>query len=152
MKWSTAAVSGLVTAGFKPTFDTGVIDIFSGAAPADPNSAHTGTLLVRITKGSGAWVAGTSTNGLVVDNTNGVVSIHSGDTWSGVALADGTAGYALWKTNAADDNGAHTATIPRVQMTVSSGGGGECNLSHLDYTTGETVSINSVAITFKRGV
>lgn len=151
MKWSTFAANGVAT-GIKTTFDAGVIDLFSGAAPADPNSAHTGTHLARITKASGAWVAGTATNGLVYDAALGVLSIHSGDTWSGVALADGTVGYALVKGNAADDNAAHTSTIARAQLTVSAGGGAECNLSHIDLELGETVTVNSVAITVGRGV
>lgn len=152
MKLSSAGADGLFSIGFKGTFDTGIIDLFAGPAPADPNSAHAGTLLARITKGGNAWVAGTATNGLVYDHALGVGSIHSGDTWSGTVLADGTVGYALVKGNAADDNAAHTTTIVRAMLTVSAGGGAECNLSHLDLVTGEPVVVQSIAITQKRGL
>lgn len=152
MKLSTAGANGLISAGFKGTFDTGIIDLFSGAAPADPNSAHTGTLLARITKSGAAWVAGVATNGLVYDAALGVLSIHSGDTWSATVLATGTVGYAMAKGNAADDNAAHTTTISRAMLTVSAGGGGEVNLSHLDLVLAEPVSVTSIAITQTRGV
>lgn len=128
---------------------TGVIDILSGPMPTDANDAQTGTLLVRITKASGAWVAGTATNGLVYDVSGATAGIHSGDTWSGVAVASGTAGYARAKGNAAD-NLASSTTLVRCDLTVSAGGGAECNLSHLDITSGETVSVNSCAITQPR--
>lgn len=149
MNFSTAAATG-VAGGFKTTFDAGVIDLMAGPMPADANNAQTGTILARITKAGGAWVAGVSTNGLVYDNTNGVLSIHSGDTWSGTVLVSGTVGYALVRGNAADDNAAHLTTIARVMLTVSAGGGAECNLSHLDLTLGEPVAVTSVQITQPR--
>ncbi|MBF9672496.1 hypothetical protein IAI19_11660, partial [Streptococcus pseudopneumoniae] len=61
-------------------------------------------------------------------------------------------GYALVRGNAADDFAAHTSTINRAILTVSAGGGAECNLSHTSLLTGETVSISSIAITQPRGV
>ena len=47
----------------KDLFRNGVLDIFSGTQPTDADTTESGTKLVRITLSSGAFVAGTATNG-----------------------------------------------------------------------------------------
>jgi len=159
MKLSTGAVNAYWDKGLAPVTPAGppyagltygVLDLFSGPMPTDPNNADSGTLLCRITVASGAWVAGTSTNGLEFSPpAAGAVGIKSGQTWSGVALANGTVGYGRFRGNPADA-GSSSTTLVRVDMTVSAGGGGEVNLSHLNYTAGETVTVNSATITMPR--
>lgn len=147
MKHSTGLAGVIITAWVGSSgLGTGVIDLLSGPMPTAANDAQTGTLLARITKASGAWVAGTATNGLVYDVSTNTAGIHSGDTWSGVVLATGTVGYARCKGNASDSN-ASSSTLVRQDLTVSAGGGAECNLSHIDLTVGETVTVNSVLLT-----
>lgn len=146
MKWSTGAANGIADA-IGTIFNDGVIDLIAGPMPADANNAITGTLLARITQGSGSWSAGSATNGLGFDaSSGGVLSKAAAETWSGVALADGSVGYAIFKTNAADNN-ASSSTLKRMFLTVSAGGGGELNLSHLNLTTGETVTVTACQIT-----
>lgn len=155
MKYSTGLATSILQgwlaapAASVTGLGTGIIDLLSGPMPTDANDAQTGTLLCRITKSSGAWVAGVATNGLVYSVSGATAVINPGDTWSGVALATGTVGYARAKANAADDNLA-TTTLKRMDLTVSAGGGAEVNLSHTNLTLGETVTVNSVAITQPR--
>jgi hypothetical protein len=155
MHYSTGAANAAWASGVFSTdtgLNYGVIDLLSGPMPTDADNAQSGTLLARITASSGAWVAGTHTNGLQYSApVGGVIGILGGQTFSGVALATGTVGYARMKGNPADDNAAIGATkFVRIDLTVSAGGGAECNLSHIDLTAGETVTINSIAITQPR--
>ena len=142
---STGLAKAMVdSTGFNGKLTTGVIDVFPGTMPADAKDAISGTMLVRITKASGAWVAGTATNGLVMDATDNVLGIHAGDTWSGVATASGTAGFAVFKGNPADNNGSST-TLARALLSVGVGTG-EVQLSHIDITTSATVSVPSITL------
>lgn len=147
MKWSTGAANGIADA-IGTLFNDGIIDLYAGSMPSDGNNALSGyTLVARITQASGAWVAGSATNGLGFDaSAAGILTKAAAETWSGVALATETIGFAVWKTNAADSN-ASSSTLKRMLLTVSAGGGAEVNLSHLDATLGETVSVTSAAIT-----
>lgn len=150
MKFSIAAANGQADA-LAATFAYGVIELWSGSMPADAGSALTGTMLARITKDGASWSAGSNTNGLRYGPaSNGVLGIYSGYVFAGTVAAAGTVGFAVMKGNAADGNGAVTTANPRVLLTVSAGGGAECNLSHLDLEVGETVTVNSVAITQPR--
>jgi len=63
-------------------FNAGTLEIYTGGQPADPNSAPTGTLLVTITIPNPAF--GSAVLGV----------ISKSGTWSAVAVATGTAGWA----------------------------------------------------------
>lgn len=150
MNLSTGAANAVFSTGLATALTDGVIDLLSGPMPTDPNSAQTGTLLCRITKASGAWTAGASTNGLEYSNpASGVIGIKATWVFSGVGLANGTVGYARIKGNAADDNNLST-TLVRVDLTATAGGGGELNLSSLTVATGATITVDSVTITMPR--
>lgn len=155
MNLSTAAANAYFNGGLCPVTTNsgltyGVIDLMSGPMPTDANNADSGTLLARITVASGSWTAGATTNGLEMSApAGGVVSIKSGQVWSGVAVATGTVGYARFRGNVADAGGSST-TLVRADFTVSAGGGAELNLSHINLTSGETVTINSATITMPR--
>jgi hypothetical protein len=155
MNLSTGAANALFTTGLAPVTTAlgltyGVMDLMSGPMPTDPNNADSGTLLARITVASGNWEAGANTNGLEYSPAaGGAVGIKSGQTWSGVAVATGTVGYARLRGNAADVGGSST-TLVRVDGTVSAGGGAEVNLSHINLTRDETVTVNSATITAPR--
>jgi hypothetical protein len=142
--------------GSKASLQYGVIDLMSGPMPTDANNADNGTLLCRVTSSAGSWSAGASTNGLQYSApTAGVVTIAGGQTFSGVAVATGTVGYARMrgnKTGATTDAGASdgSAVYVRVDLTVSAGGGAECNLSTLNAVSGATITINSVTLTQPR--
>jgi hypothetical protein len=71
-------------------FNSGTLQIRTGSQPASANDAATGTLLVTITLPASAF--GSPTGGV----------IGKAGTWSGTAVADGTAGYARFVSSAND--------------------------------------------------
>ena len=59
LKYSTGLRNFLVGEGsLRKAFEDGVLNIYSGAAPANADEAPTGVLLAKISKASGALVAG----------------------------------------------------------------------------------------------
>jgi hypothetical protein len=128
-------------------FKDGVLRFFSGTAPATADAAITGTLLCQFTLSSGAFVAGAFDNGLELgDATAGVVNKASGEVWSGVALADGSATHYRLVGNASDSNGSSTS-LPRIQGTIAQSGGDINMPSGTTMTTGETTTIDSFSYT-----
>jgi hypothetical protein len=142
--------------GSKNSLQYGIIELWSGPMPTDANNATNGTLLCVISSSSGAWAAGASTNGLQYSApTSGVIGIGSGQTFSGTAVATGTIGYARMKgnkTGASTDGNAtdSVAAFVRVDLTVSAGGGAECNLSTLNAVSGVPITVTSVTLTQPR--
>lgn len=151
LKFSTAlknqmlsAIKGAVTAA--ASLEHGVARLYTGSQPATADDAATGTLLVQFTVGSGAFTAGVATNGLDFDVAAGVITKSSSEVWSGVGLADGTAGWIRFCGNAEDAGGVST-TLPRIDCRVSTSGA-ECNLSNLSIVTGATVTLDSFSAAF----
>lgn len=130
---------------FKDLFQDGIIEIYSGSQPADADTAESGTKLVRITESSGAFTPGAATNGLEFgDASGGSIAKASGETWSGVGLATGTAGWFRHYDNDYD-TGAGTDKI-RFDGAVSTSGA-ELNLSSTSIVTSATTTIDSYTIT-----
>jgi len=130
---------------FDEIFKNGVIEIYSGSQPATADLAESGTKLVRITVASGAFVGGTATNGLNLgDAAAGVTSKETGEVWSGVGLAAGTAGWFRYYSNAYV-TGAST-TAERFDG-VCGVGTGELRLSSLSVAVGATVTVDAAAVT-----
>ena len=128
------------TTGFAATFANGVIDIYSGTQPATADAVPTGTLLGRVTLNSGAFVAGTATNGLTfAAAANGAVS-KSG-VWSFNGVAAGTAGWFRLKGNALDNDGVSN-TLPRVDGSIAVSGA-DMNLSNITIAIGAPNTIDS---------
>lgn len=127
-------------------FQDGVLRIYSGSAPATADAAITGTKLVEITLSSGAWVAGAFANGLEFGAAAaGVIAKASGETWSGVGLADGTATHYRFVGNASDADGVST-TLPRIQGTISTSGA-DLNMTSTAIVTSETTTISTFTYT-----
>ena len=83
----------------KEIFNFGVIGIFATTRPATADDEEGGTPLVWITKNGGAFTPGNPLNGLELgDSVAGVIS-KSGDEWSGMPLATGTALWARFYDN-----------------------------------------------------
>lgn len=79
---------------YKALFTNSVLEIYSGSQPSDPNEAETGTKLLRVTIGSGAFTPGAAGNGLEFKQVlQGELSKNADEVWSGVGLANGTAGW-----------------------------------------------------------
>ena len=129
----------------------GVIRIYSGSPPATADAAEQGTLLAVITQDSGAFVAEAADNGLSLDigtvaHADGysTVSKTVAETWSGVGLATGVAGWGRYYDN--DYTTGASTTAVRID--------GLCGLSNaqfvmtnLNITLGETVTVSSFSIT-----
>lgn len=125
----------------------GVIRVFSGAQPSSSDLAETGTHLLTITLGAGAFVADTgsgSTNGLTFDAAaDGVLSKAAAETWAGDGIADGIAGWFRFYP-AADGMGA-SSTKDRYDGYVSTSGA-ELNLSSTTVVTGARTTVTDFDI------
>lgn len=107
--------------------DSGLIEIYTGAQPADPNDAPTGTLLVACSLAADAYAA--AVDGVAQKN----------GTISGIAIADGVAGYAR-QVNAG-------ATRWQYGSVSGTGGGGDVQLSNTTISIGNVVTISTSTIT-----
>lgn len=129
----------------KDLFRNGVLDIFSGTQPINADTTESGTKLVRITLSSEAFVAGTATNGINLGTaTDGVIGKDSDETWSGVGLVAGNAGWFRFYDNAAT-TGASTSAI-RLDGSIATTGA-QMNMTNTRISVGGVTVITSVAIT-----
>lgn len=108
--------------GLAEILRNGVLEIYSGSQPTNADAAESGTKLLRITIGSGAFSGGTATNGLNFElgETTGKIEKASGETWSGLGLADGVAGWGRFYANAYT-TGASTTAV-RLDGSVGTSG------------------------------
>jgi hypothetical protein len=145
LRLSTGLREGLLgTADWKTLFTDGIMDIYSGAIPANADAAETGTLLVSITKASGAFVAGAAANGLEFAAPSGGTIAKNADVWSGVGANTGEAGYYRFYGNAYVDG--ISATAIRFDGTCGVSGA-DLNMSDLTVTSALTTTIDTFSIT-----
>jgi hypothetical protein len=137
-----------VAKSFKDMFRNNIIRIYSGAAPATADATESGVLLLKLTKSSGAFVAGSSANGNNFGTAAAGVLPKDGNVCSGVGLADGVAGYYRMY-----DNGEITgaSTVAKRVQGVCALSGGEFTLSSTTITTGATVTLDIHNITLPSG-
>jgi len=130
----------------KDVLKDGKLMIYSGAQPSSPDAAASGTLLLEITEGSGAWVAGAFGNGLEFedDPTDGDIE-KSSATWSGVAVASGVAGWFRFVGNATDAGSAST-TLPRIDGSIGISGA-DMNIGSTTITAAKTYTIDNFVMT-----
>ena len=132
-------------ASYSDLFKNCVIDIYSGSQPSDADQDETGTKLVSITLDSGVFAAGAAANGLNFGAVAaGVLAKEIGQTWSGLGLATGTAGWFRIYANAYT-TGASTSAI-RIDGAVATSGS-QFNMSSTSVVTGATTTVDSVALT-----
>jgi hypothetical protein len=131
--------------GFKDIFANNVIRVYSGSEPADGDADEgAGTLLLEISKSSGAVVAGTLTNGNNFDAISAGVLSKDANVWSDVGLATGTAAW--WRMY---DNGIITgssSSAKRCQVTVGVSGVNFI-LSSTSITSGATTTLDTCTFT-----
>lgn len=148
---TTRLSTGLRTAlagtggGFSTIFANGIIEIYSGAQPANADAAVTGTLLGTVTKASGAFTPGVATNGLTWAAAASGVAGKSTDVWSFNGIAAGTAGWYRLKGNGVDAGGIST-TLARMDGSVGTSGA-DLNLSNLVIAIGAPNTIDSYTFT-----
>lgn len=141
----TVILAGATGGSFSDLFQNCVCDIYSGSQPSDADSAETGTKLVSITLSSGAFVGGSATNGLNFGEVaSGVLAKESGETWSGLGIAAGTAGWFRIYDNSYT-TGASTSAI-RFDGAVATSGY-QFNISNTSITVGGTTTVDSVSLT-----
>jgi len=132
---------------FAELFRNCVMRIYSGPQPASADAAETGTLLVEITIGAGAFSAGSPTNGLNFDPATvaaGILSKSASETWQGTASATGTAGWFRIYGNAYVTGASTTAVRVDGQCNTS---GAQLNMSSLSVTASGTVTVDSFSVT-----
>jgi hypothetical protein len=146
-----AGAAGTVVAvakggSLKDIMKDGKFCIYSGSQPADADTAVSGTLLMTITVGRGAWVAGAFDNGLEFENDplSGEIEKNS-EIWSGIGLANGTAGWFRFYANPTDAGTAST-TLARIDGSVGTAGS-DLVLASTAIVTGRTITIDSFKIT-----
>lgn len=145
---STALSNALMdTAPFKTAMNLCFIDVYSGTQPSGSapttgaDAAVTGTLLVTISNNSTAtgltWEASA---------TGGVLEKAPAETWSGSAVASGTAGWFRIRL-AGDTNAADTGFIyKRVDGSISTSGA-DMNVGSLTVTAGAPFIISAGSFT-----
>jgi len=132
---------------FADIFRQGIIRIFSGSQPSSSDDVESGTLLVEISQGSAAFTTGVEANGLNFGAAvAGVLAKETGDVWSGVAVASGTAGWFRFYPNDVDGNDGASTTAIRFDGAVATSGA-QINMTNTSITSGGTTTVDTVAIT-----
>ena len=130
----------------KDIFHDGVLRIYSGTQPSDPDTAVSGTLLIEVTESGGTFAHGAFANGLEFgDAAAGIIAKAAAETWQGAGIAAGTAGYFRLCANPTDAGGASTS-LPRIDGSVGTSGA-DLNMSSTTITVGATYTIDSFQFT-----
>lgn len=137
-------VTGSNGESFQELMNDGILHIYSGSQPA-VDAAETGTKLLEVTQDSGAFTPGAAGNGLAVAAiVSGTISKHPAETWSGVGLATGTAGWFRFYSNAETTG----ATVTGIHFDGSVGtSGSDLVLSSTSITLNATTTIDTFSIT-----
>ena len=130
-----AALEGTGAAGF-------FIDIYSGARPASPNDAATGTKLARITAAAGARLH------FAAAAVDGVIAKAAAETWQATGLANGAAGYFRLVTDS-DDGSTTSTTAVRVDGTIAVSGS-DMDMTSTAVALGAPLLINSATFTMPK--
>lgn len=120
LQWGTGLRNNMVNQYESTVGTSAYIKIFTGAAPADCQTATSGTLLVNIALPSDWFTA-----------ASGGTSSKSG-TWNGTAAAAGTAGHFRLYNN---------GTTTCFEQGAVSTSGSDLNLDNTNIASGQTVTI-----------
>ena len=135
LKLSTGARNQLLaTNSARLIFAAGFLRLYTGAEPASPDDAVTGTLLATISISSGGTGVNFDTAAVA-----GVLSKAPAEVWSGVNAATGAAAY--YRHVAAGDTGASSTTQARMQGSVGVLGA-DLNLSSVSLVSAATTTID----------
>ncbi|MHC1787887.1 hypothetical protein [Solidesulfovibrio sp.] len=153
LKFSTGLRNALLDAGsFQDVLANGVMYLYSGAQPTDPDAAATGSLLLKITVASGAFSHGTTTNGLNFGAAvAGVLPKSTSEIWSGVCVAAGTIGWFRFCANAADSEPTDADTVRKSFDGSIASSGAQLLMSSVTVAIGDTRTIDSFTVTLPAG-
>jgi len=115
LKLSTGLRNFLLAEGsLRKAFEDGIINLYSGAAPASADDAPTGVLLCKLTKSSGAVAAGARSSPQI-----GLITIGShapGETFIINVTVDGAGPASYTVTNTPDAGGLVEAAMKAAEM------------------------------------
>ena len=116
------------------------LKVFTGSQPTHADDAEAGSELIQVTENSGAFVGGADANGINLGQVADC-EIHkaSGEVWSGVAGASGTAGWFRMYDN--DLTTGASTVKPRVDGAVATSGS-QMNMANTAITAGGTTTID----------
>jgi hypothetical protein len=154
-----AAATGTAndSGSFGDVFAGGVLRIYTGSQPSTADAAETGDLLLEISLASGAFVpavgSGNSTNGLLFQmmaddagRTETVLSKKASETWSGLSLTGGQAGWARLYDKRRQTGASYTSR--RMDMNVATSGT-EMVLPVLTIVADKTTTVDTFDITLR---
>lgn len=149
VKYSLGLRNFINSTGVATAFDTnGLLAIYAGSVPADPDAAIVGTLLATLTLSADAF--GSTDNGVLT--ANAITSDTNID-------ASGTAAFFVIYNNGDTALSSAPTTTPttttadrRLIGTVTAiGGGGDLEMSSTNFVAGGTVAVSSLTITMPSG-
>ncbi|MDX9893855.1 MAG: hypothetical protein RBS34_00315 [Desulfofustis sp.] len=148
-RFSTGLIASMLCTGsFQDVMANGVLRFFTGAQPATADDAETGTLLLQVTISSGAFTPGAATNGLNFDDTTTtIITKEPAEIWSGVGLADGTAGWFRFYDNTRTTGASTTAKRFDGSCATS---GGQATMASTSIVTGATTTVSSCTVTLPK--
>lgn len=121
-------LDGVLNSGAGITFDSGVLEIRSGAAPG-PEAAEGGTLLASMTLPADSFAAASGS------------SAAKAGTWQDVS-ADATGTAAHFRIRRSGDTGGVSTITSRIEGTVSTTGA-DLNLDSVSLVSGQQITITS---------
>lgn len=131
LRLSTGAVNKLMGYGsFQDVFANSVIDVYSSTQPTTPDNVPNGTLLVSVTKSSGAYTAETRATGTVT--VTGSSGSFSTVTVNGLDILGASVPYNTSTTQTAADLAAQINRNPKNLLFVASSSGAVCTLTALN--------------------
>lgn len=144
LRLSTGLVNAMMaTASFKEALEGAsgfLLDIYSGVQPANPDTAASGTLLVTISLGG----AGTGMH-LAASAVAGAIAKAVAETWSGTAVATGTAGWFRIRLTTEAGTAASTTAV-RADGSIATSGA-DLTVGSLTVTSGAPVLLASAEFT-----
>jgi len=136
IRLSTGLTNDLLDVGsLKSIFANAKLQYFTGAQPASPDDAPTGSLLLTIDNTTGLNFGVAATGKLPKEAA----------VWAGVAASTGTAGY-FRLSSLANDTGAQSVTESRIDGSVGTFGA-DLLISSTALVTGATQTISQFELT-----
>lgn len=133
----STALRTAMLAGTKTALDGGEVRIYGGIRPAASDDSLGAAVLLCTVKKSG-------TDPIVLDDSvDGLLTIPSGDTWTGTNSNSGTATF--FRIVQSVDTGAASTSAPRLQGTVGVVDA-DLNLDSVSLVSGQPTPINSFNI------
>lgn len=128
-----AAENEILDTGFDAVFNGGKMCLYTGSQPAAAANSATGTKLWEEDLPADAFAAAVAG-----------IKAKAG-TWQALGLAAGNAGY--FRLKKAGDTDANTETEARLDGSVTAtGGGGDVTLDNVNIAVGQSVTINTFAV------